>query len=318
MLSNAQSLATLLGVPQGDTSQTLKLNLCLQAADSAVKNYCKKAFELGVYTNYPTRLGGRYISLPETPVFCYPLTGTLTSGSPTVTGISSTSNLLVGMPALVAVASNTPNFGTIIPSGTTIASVDTASQVTLSQNATAAFTGLICFGLSVLYSPQGAYGDGPGGFPAQTQLYLGLDYALRRDRSNGSSASGVLERLRGAFMGVGFGWGFGMNYGMGLGRGTLTAPMEPYWPKEPPGGIQVTYTAGYNTANGPANTVPNDLALAVLQLAAWVFQNGERGGLQETSTSYEDYSVNVGYLLKTQDDLGTIRQLLSRYRRVAI
>src|SRR5262249_23518611 len=53
--------------------------------------------------------------------------GTLSSGSPTVTGMESTVGLVKGQ----AVS------GTGIPTGTTIASVDSSTQITLSNNATA-------------------------------------------------------------------------------------------------------------------------------------------------------------------------------------
>jgi hypothetical protein len=55
------------------------------------------------------------------------MTGTLTSGSPTVTGLSSTTGLFAGDSVT----------GTGIAAGTTIASVDSSSQITLSQKATA-------------------------------------------------------------------------------------------------------------------------------------------------------------------------------------
>ena len=62
----------------------------------------------------------------DSPIF----TAATTSGSATVTGISSTATLKVGM----AVSSSTTS---VIPDGTTIASIDSSSQITLSANATA-------------------------------------------------------------------------------------------------------------------------------------------------------------------------------------
>ncbi len=53
--------------------------------------------------------------------------GTLTSGSPTITGFSDTSKMSAGM--LVS--------GTGIPAGATVVSVDSATQITISANATA-------------------------------------------------------------------------------------------------------------------------------------------------------------------------------------
>jgi len=66
------------------------------------------------------------VNFVDAPIF----TGATTSGSATVTGISSTASLKVGM----AVSSSTSS---VIADGTTIASIDSSSQITLSANATA-------------------------------------------------------------------------------------------------------------------------------------------------------------------------------------
>jgi hypothetical protein len=66
------------------------------------------------------------VNFVDSPIF----TAATTSGSATVTGISSTATLKVGM----AVSSSTTS---VIPDGTTIASIDSSSQITLSANATA-------------------------------------------------------------------------------------------------------------------------------------------------------------------------------------
>ncbi len=66
------------------------------------------------------------VNFIDAPIF----TAATTSGSATVTGISSTASLKVGM----AVSSSTTS---VIPDGTTIASIDSSTQITLSANATA-------------------------------------------------------------------------------------------------------------------------------------------------------------------------------------
>jgi len=68
------------------------------------------------------------------------LSGQLTTGSPVVTGISSTAQFLIGW----AVA------GTGIPTGATILTIDSSSQVTLSVNATA--TGNMALSFAALFS----------------------------------------------------------------------------------------------------------------------------------------------------------------------
>lgn len=66
------------------------------------------------------------VNFIDAPIF----TAATTSGSATVTGISSTATLKVGM----AVSSSTTS---VIPDGTTIQSIDSSTQITLSANATA-------------------------------------------------------------------------------------------------------------------------------------------------------------------------------------
>lgn len=66
------------------------------------------------------------------------LTGTTTAGSAVITGLSSTAGLAVGMAAI----------GSTIPAGRTIASIDSATQVTLnSGTSVTAGTGSIRFGI---------------------------------------------------------------------------------------------------------------------------------------------------------------------------
>ena len=66
------------------------------------------------------------VNFIDAPIF----TAATTSGSATVTGISSTASLKEGM----AVSSSTTS---VIPDGTTISSIDSSTQITLSANATA-------------------------------------------------------------------------------------------------------------------------------------------------------------------------------------
>ena len=61
--------------------------------------------------------------------------GTLTSGTAVVTGLSGTASMFSGMPVE----------GSGVPSGTTISSVDSSSQITLSQNATSSGSSTLTF-----------------------------------------------------------------------------------------------------------------------------------------------------------------------------
>ncbi len=81
--------------------------------------------------------------------FSVHLTGASISGSAVITGVP-TSGLHVGWPVS----------GTGIPSGTTIASVDSSSQIHISQNATSTSAGL-ALTFTVNYTPAACFGDAP-------------------------------------------------------------------------------------------------------------------------------------------------------------
>lgn len=322
MLSDIVQLKNFLSISLSDTSQDNTLNALLSAADAAVKRYCKRDFEKTIYTEYPFRLNGEAVVLEQTPVLSYRLTGAVTNGLPTITGLSSTSNLLVGMPVVISFS---PNRQTTqpFPNGATILSIDSSSQVTLTGNATYTLaSATVIFGLSLWMDPSGSFGDGLGTDPAgpfgsTTLLYPGLDYALQRDQPDGTSKSGKVIRLASAFglAGMGGAWGVYGSAWAGLqARGTLSGPLPPLWPKYPPGSLKVVYAAGLTS-------IPADLTAAVNAVAAWMFRNADTGLLQISSEGFQGYSSSVaqaGDALKSDADLGSTRQLLSRWRKVAI
>jgi hypothetical protein len=100
-------------------------------------------------------------------------TGTTTSGSAVVTGLSDTTN-----------GGNTPMApgmgvsGTGIPAGTWIQSVDSATQVTLSQNATGSAT------IPLVFAPYGV-GDGSTTFGLPNRAFIGVG----RDNASGSATN---------------------------------------------------------------------------------------------------------------------------------
>jgi hypothetical protein len=87
----------------------------------------------------------------------------------------------------------------------------------------------------------------------------------------------------------------------------------PYWPRSY-GNIKAVYAAGWTAAQ-----VPQDLAHAVNQFAAWMYRNAEYGGLglQHEHLGGYDYQLAQQVLTGTPE-LGALRQLLSRYRSRAI
>lgn len=154
---------------------------------------------------------------------------------------------------------------------------------------------------AVYLDAMGFYGDGANAFPTNSLLVSGKDYILRRDGTNGASESGLLQRLGGGWTGAILDWPAEWR------RGTLTARVPPVW-SIGSGNVKVLYTAGYQT-------IPDDLKLATLQLAIQVYKFRKRGGLLLQHERLGDYDYQ---LLALAPDLGTTRQLLSRYREVAI
>ncbi len=84
---------------------------------------------------------------------------------------------------------------------------------------------------SVYLDYNAAYGDNPqGAFGIDSLLQQGVDYALDRDQPDGSSAGGLLTRLKTIWLEV----------GRSYYPGKLTSDIGPAL-----GSIKVTYTAGY-------------------------------------------------------------------------
>lgn len=303
-----------------------QLSLALVAASEIIQKYCKRNFAAQTTVQYPFRLGGEAIVLQDTPVLSYRLTGNIQSGLATITGLSSTSSLMVGMPAIVSSNVNQQT-NQPFPNAATIASIDSSSQVTMDGTATASLTGAtIIFGLTMWADPNGSFGSGPGTDPSgpygpTTLLYPGIDYALQRDGPDGmTSKSGKIIRLGGTFglLGMAGAWSpYGGTWSGLNGRGTLSANLKPLWPNWPPGSIKVLATTGFTT-------IPQDLQAACNGLAAWIVRNASTGLVQIQSES-----ISLGGSISTTVDkataalrespaLGSVRQILSRYRYVSL
>jgi hypothetical protein len=265
VLSDLATLKVFLRLAPSDTSQDALLGQLLVAADRACKLFVKRDLETQVYAGYRDGTGTPDLPLRQRPVFTVSLQGTLTAGSPVVTGLSSTSALLAGMPCVVGVSSAVQ---AAVPSGAVISSVG-SGQVTLSANATTTGSFPLVFGLAVWMDSGGLAGDGVQAFLANTQLYLGKDYVLQRDQPDGSSKSGILKRLGGGLTGSTLDWF------TELPRGTLSYRLSPVWPRGY-GNVKVVFTAGLGfgaPAGGtlpPTTTIPFELTQAVNQVASWM------------------------------------------------
>lgn len=77
---------------------------------------------------------------------------------------------------------------------------------------------------AVYYDEKGYWGDAPGAFGADKLLVEGVDYALERDQSDGSSQSGVIYRINGVWPSP---FGRVAPYGAGAGVPTLANVPSP-------------------------------------------------------------------------------------------
>ena len=315
MLADLPAIKTYLRVQSTDTSQDALLTQLLGIADAQVKRFCKRKFELENWTWYPPpgKLGFPDLALPARPVRLFLATGNLTLGSPTVTGIAFTNAppgtavqtvLVPGMPAAGQLATN------LIPAGATILSVDSATQVTLNQNALGGATAAtLVFGLNTYMDTGGFAGQGVGTgslapFSAETQLFLGRDYYLDVDSNDGSSRSGVLRRIGGGVTGGPLSWPWAWEER----RGSLTAPLPPCWPRYY-GNVKVQFTAGYY-----ANDFPPDLVFAVLVLVAWLRAQTPVGVAVDTDRTNSMLAALLAGNSTPSPEVGTARATLRSYR----
>lgn len=147
----------------------------------------------------------------------------------------------------------------------------------------------------VRVDPRGGYGQLAGTFGSETALTPAVDYYW-------NVADATLRIIRGHSSWPWVPWLTGYPLGVNA-RHTAT------------GTIQVTYTAGYTE-------YPADLLAAIAQIASWLFGTAmESGG--RAVTSYLDVSVSAAAAVDTLamgnvPALGTARQILDRYREMAV
>lgn len=141
---------------------------------------------------------------------------------------------------------------------------------------------------SVRVDAYGAYGQASDPFPAATLQTAGIDYALRIDRPDGTSRSGIVQRLNGVWPAV-----FRRQSGL------LTPAIEPGQ-----GNIKIVYVAGYLQ-------VPKDLELAANTLIGSIRHNRRHGAGQMTSESYQGYSYS---LQLSESLLDPVKHILANYK----
>jgi hypothetical protein len=325
MLADLASVKAFLRIT--DSTQDAALIPLLRAADRAVKLWCKRDLETthyaGADAEYPRGDGGPDLRLRQRPVLASPpgLTGTVAAGSAVVTALSLNAQtyLAAGTPVQTTGAAPRAALGAF-PAGAAVLSVDSATQVTCTAPATLSGVAVpLVFGLRLYFDPGAFYGDGAGAFAGGAELYLGLDYALRRDAPGGRSRSGLLARLGGAPVGgtaAGF-WQWEQRAG-----GSLSAAEAPYWPRGT-GSLRVEYSAGLGAGAPDGGALPKGTALpAELTQAACMLV-----GFMRTVTpvgvplDYEALGRQVLMQMQAGErdaspTLGTVLQLLRPYREV--
>src|SRR5262245_6093723 len=147
----------------------------------------------------------------------------------------------------------------------------------------------------VRVDPEGHYGLRAGAFDATTVLTPGTQYALGGGRPGEPFArAGLLWRY-------GDVWPYRWLRRRGLLAGQRVAN---------PGAVKVTADYGFAV-------VPEDLELAVLQVAARVRQS-RRFGLLPLSESYEGYSYSLAAAVRAEAQAGDVAATIARWREFVL
>lgn len=153
---------------------------------------------------------------------------------------------------------------------------------------------------SVHVDNDGNFGFGTTPFPAITILESGSDYALDLDTGSTISRSGILWRVNTIWQQNERTHRVGQLY-------------QPY--QQPLGNIKVVYVAGYTT-------IPQDLQYAVCLMVSTYKNTATYGGVSINREKigpleYELYRPSF-YRMVAQPDFGTLRQVLHKYKEIAL
>ena len=303
------------------------LNAIIAGVDAGIKNYCKQNLETQLNTEWLDGSNINDLTLGETPVHADVFTGNITAGSAQITNLTNVGGSLTTSALGVGLCAIAPYSSTVyLTGGSSIQSVDSATQVTLTQPALISATGVkLIFGPMVWIDSGGFYEEGQNAFsiipPPSTTLTLGHDYALKRDARTfpglvqGYSRSGILKRLGGGPQTTLAGWWPWLTADMRSGG--MTARAMPSWTNWI-GNFKVTYMSVWGMGSGlNSGTLPADLTMAANQLCAWQLRNARAGGITVSETTGR-YSITTQQALNRGQvpDIGSTRQILGRYRMV--
>jgi hypothetical protein len=298
-LTDLATCKALLGL--NGSAQDVMLNGLITQTSAAVARWCRRPLFLASNSSNPVNefLSGKGFNrllLTHAPVQAPILTGTTTAGSAVVTGLSSTLYLFPTQcvsGANLGAGDGTQNVPNPLP-GSYIVSVDSTTQVTLNQPAVASGTAPLVFGLGVWVDSGGWWGSAANSFGANTQLFEGAGFALRRDASGGSeSNAGWLERINGTWEGRSV-----------RDRGALASHIE-----DGQGNCRVTYWCGYQS-------VPDDLRLAVAQIVAFVRRWGPDAEAFASESVGAMLGGKGGGAGGQTPEIASARGVLTQYRRL--
>lgn len=260
-----------LGIADCNNTYDAQLTAFISQADDLINEWLGRDLSLQNYVEYYKGNGTQLLVLNQRPVDMIVSSGVL-NGTTTVSGLSSTAHMIVGMVVSGSAPTpvNNPTSPAIVP-GTTIASITNGTTIVLSQASNVSSTQTLYFGCQV-WVDEGAYwNQAVGAFPVQTALTPGADYAVDIDQTNGyQSRSGLIYSINQY-------WPIPFNYQPGL----ITPVLGPS-----NGNIKVQYTAGYAV-------VPAQLQLAANMLVARMRQVAQFGTAMQ-SESVKDYSYTLG------------------------
>jgi hypothetical protein len=325
LLATADDLQNVPGMSLTAARPLPWLNMLLSAADRAVKDYCKRDFELSAYIDQMDGANQADLVIRQRPVWisqtnlAAPSVG---QSLPQATiNVVSTQGFHPGtfgnpnaQPPTVGVAIGASSVSSFSYTGTTATSFTGCSGGSgVMQNFPNATAQCSVYSPVVWWDPTASRGQGPNAFGPGTQMVLGQQYMVVDDcQGKGSQAPlpvgvrasnrGLIKRWQGGG-GIATGYWFPQNY-MG---DKLAGTREPYW-QQGRGCIKVAYSAGFLT-------IPDTLKYACLMLVSQMVRIMPNG----TDMSSEALGAYNYSALASGDnpEMGSIRRTLARWRESA-
>ena len=146
---------------------------------------------------------------------------------------------------------------------------------------------------SVHYDPNGFFGTVTDSFGSTTLLTAGVDYALHSSLSGSNADPGLLVRINGVWT----------EYVRRREPWKLSRDLVPQ-----DGDIKVIYVGGYST-------IPGDIKLAAVQMVSRM-ESLVKHGREIKFEHLGDWSIRIADETLKNPEMGSIRQMLARYRDI--